>query len=244
MTANMHVEDLILAELDDALSAAEQRAIVSHVARCTRCAAFRLDQRRLHRAVAGRTLSSLELQLGHDLVWRRLAEQRVARTTAWRTAWGAFAFAALLALIAGATFMFGLRQGVARPDSSTVVIAQVDTATPVATGTLTVTERLGPGGTRMVEVVADLRFVAASDTGFVEVRAQQRGESYGVLATVPALVGVSRARVAGFFPPLPDPAKEHYEVWIHIEADGRVYDSARIPLRITADRSGMHARPD
>ena len=243
--ASAHVEDLILAELDDALSTAEHQALNAHAARCARCSSFRLEQRTLHRAAAGRPFSSMDLSLGHDLVWRRLAEPRVARTTAyWRTAWGAVALAAMLAVIAGATLTFGLRQGVARPDSSTVVIARVETDMAIAAGTLTVTERLGADRARQVVVLADLRLLATSTAGLLEIRAQQRGESYGVLAALPALAGVTRAHLEGTFLPLPVNSSEHYDVWIHIEADGRVYESAPILLRITSDRTGTHARPD
>lgn len=243
--ASAHVEDLILAELDDALSAAEHQTLNAHAAHCARCSAFRLEQRTLHRAAAGRPFSSMDLSLGRDLVWRRLAEPRVVRATAsWQTAWGVVAIAAMLALIAAATLTFGLRQGVARPDSSTVVIAQVETDMPIAAGTLVVTERLGADRARQVVVLADLRLLSTSTTGLLEIRAQQPGESYGVLAVLPALAGVTRAHVEGAFPPLPVNSSAHYDVWIHIEADGRVYESAPILLRITSDRTGTHARRD
>lgn len=245
LNAGEHVDELILAELDDAVGAVERRTIESHVATCPRCASLRMEQRSLQHMLAGPQLSSMDLGRGHDLVWTRLAEPRPARAGGfWRTAWGAVALIATIAVVAGVTLTFVVTQGAARPDTRAVVIAQQDVSVASGVGTVTITERLGTDGSRQVVVATDLRLVPSPTTGVLEIRAQQTGESYGVLATVPSLTGVSRVRIEGILPPLPANANDHYDVWIHLEVDGRMYDSPPIPLRLTSDRTGMHARSD
>jgi hypothetical protein len=239
-----HVDELILAELDGALSAVERKTIESHVMRCDRCAATRMEQRSIQNTVAGPPISSMDLARGHDLVWRRLVEPRLAPAAGfWRSAWSAVALAATIALVVGVALTFIVTQSAARPDSRAVVIAQQAVAVGPGAGTVTVTERLGPDSARQVVVASDLRFAPSPTKGVLEVRLQRTGESYGILAAIPTLAGVSAARTEGIVPP-PASASDHYDVWVHVEIDGRVYDSAPIPLRITSDRTGTHARPD
>ena len=246
MTLNQgeHVDELILAELDGALSAVERKTIESHVMRCDRCAATRMEQRSMQNTLAGPPVSSMDLTRGHDLIWRRIAEPRLAEATGfWRTAWTAVTLAATIALVVGVALTFIVTHGAARPDSSAAVIAQQDLALGAGVGMVTVTERLGPAVARQVVVTSDLRFAPAPGSGVLQIRLQRTGETYGILAAVPSLAGVTSTRIEGIVPP-PASASDHYDVWVHVEIDGRVYDGAPISLRITSDRSGTHARRD
>lgn len=241
---NEHVEALILAELDGTLGAADSTTIASHVLRCPRCAGLRMEQRALHQALAGRPLTSRDLDRGHDLVWRRLAQPRVAPGGGfWRGGWGRIALAATVALVAAAALGFGVAQNAARPDRATVVVAETEVVLAGATGTLTVTEGPRADGVRQVIVTADLRLSPPPTGGLMEIRIQRAGESYGVLATAPVLTGVSRAHVEGVFPSDPAASGERYFISVHLETDGVVQDSTPVPLRITSDRMGVHARP-
>lgn len=241
-----HVEGLILAELDNDLGALDRKTMESHVRQCAECAGFRMDQRALQRAVAGPPLSPIELESGHDLVWRRLSEARVARGRAlWRTAWNSLALIAMGAFIAGVTLTFGLTRGAAEPDSTTAVVARQEISLSQAVGTITVVERLGADRIRQVVVMTDLRLEPAPTGGVLEIRTQKVGEGYGILATVPTLTGVSHANIEGAFSLLQAGTNSaHYDVWVLIEADGVTYQSSPIPLRISSDRAGLHARLD
>lgn len=240
-----HVEDLILAELDRRLDPAEATVLGSHILTCARCAGFRMEQRALHQSVAGPAVPSMELARAHDLMWSRIAHPVVVPAAGfWRTARGATALMAVAALAVGVVLVLGLTQGVARPDTRTVVVAQQEISLTQGGGTLTVTERLGPDGARQVVVTTDLRLAPAPAAGSLEIRAQETGESYGVLATIPALAGVSHAHVEGSFPALPSGTRSLYSVSVHLEADGRADDSPAILLRITSDRTGVHAQTE
>lgn len=247
MTANSgdHVEDLILAELDRGLNSVERGVVGSHILTCADCARFRMEQRALQQSVAGRSVPSMELSRAHDLIWSRIAQPRVVPAGGfWRTAWGATALTLAVVIAVGLVLALGLTQGVARPDTRTIVLAQQDISLTPGGGTLTVTERLGPDGARQVVVTADLRLAPPPAEGLLEIRTQQIGESYGVLARAPVLAGVSHAHIEGSFPALPRGASGHYNVSVHLEADGRAYDSTPIPLTITSDRTGVHAQTE
>ncbi len=105
------------------------------------------------------------------------------------------------------------------------------------------TERPRADGVRQVIVAADLRLSPPPTEGLLEIRVQRVGENYGVLATLTALAGVSRAHIEGAFPSEPAPSADRYFISVHLETDGSVYDSTPLPLRVTGDRMGLHARP-
>ena len=246
MTINLneHVDALIFAELDGTLGAADGRTIATHVLQCPQCAGLRMEQRALAQALAGQPLTSADLNRGHDLVWRRLAQPRIAPGGAfWRGGWGGAALAATVALVAAVALGFGVAQNAARPDLATVVVAETEVVLGGAAGTLTVTERPRADGVRQVIVTADLRLSPRPTDGLLEIRVQRAGERYGVLATAPVLTGVSHVHIGGAFPSEPIVTGERYFIWVHLEMDGVVQDSTPVPLRITSDRMGVHARP-
>lgn len=241
---NEHVDALIFAELDGTLGAPESKAITTHVLRCPQCAGLRMEQRALHQALAGQPLTSMELGRGHDLVWRRLAQPRVAPAGGfWGARWGGAALAATIALVAAVALGFGVVQNAARPDLATVVVSESEVLLEGATGTLTVAERPRADGLGQVIVTVDLRLSPRPTSGLMEIRFQRAGESYGILGTAPGLTGVSRLHIGGAFPSDPAPSGERYFISVHLETDGVVQDSTPVPLRITSDRTGMHARP-
>jgi len=241
---NEHVDALIFAELDGTLEAAESKTIALHVLQCSRCASLRMEQRALQLSLAGPPLTSMDLDRGHDLVWRRLAQPRVAPAGGfWRGGWGGVVLAATVALVAAVALGFGVAQSAARPDLGTAVVVQSDVVLAGATGTLTVTERPRTDGARQVVVTTDLRLSPPPTDGVLEIRVRRAGESYGILAAAPVLTGVSRVHIGGAFPSEPAVSGERYFIWVHLETDGVTQDSTPIPLRITSDRIGVHARP-
>jgi hypothetical protein len=237
------VEDLVLADLDDALDAATGRALREHIGSCMTCARIAYEQRRIASALAtppnsGETERARLANL--DRIRSRRTKAPVARFVASLSVG-----LGLLLITVVATVL--ISEGAADP---TIPVREqlVERADHVGNAAVTLVVEDGravarPGASTSVVVRADVRFAEPPTRGFLEVRIRREGEEfYGIVARAPSLVGASRSTIEGQLPAADRGPSAVYLVWLHVEYDAGDYDTAPITIEVYAVAGGERGR--
>jgi hypothetical protein len=234
------VEELLSAELDHALSAAEARALQEHLRACHECKELAARQDRLH--IELRTSASPGDARHRKVIWAGIASRRARprRALAGRVLQFGLAAAVLVAaVLTGLVFVDG---PAAAPPPLREVVASASFELPGGQGTLTVEQgtALARAGAQIgVGARAELRLAQAPTRGEAEIRFRRQGESaYGVLGASPDIAGSTRASFGGSFSRPAAPDKVTYEVWVHFESALGSVDTPPLVISISATRRG------
>lgn len=242
------VEDLILVEIDGALTAEEQAALAEHLRECDACRALSARHGRLHERL--RASSGVPIpQIVRDEIWAGVASRRAAPQRWGLGLVGQLAVAVVVLLVAAlASFVLVERTRVAAPTPVREVVVATDFVLPGGgSGTLTIEQGsafASPGEQIGVGARAELRFARPPASGSAEIRFRREGDaSYGLLGSAPDLTGSSRLSFGGLFPRLQENRPATYEVWLHLISDAGTADSTPVLIDVTATRRGLEARP-
>lgn len=245
--AGRRVEELIFAELDDALTQEEERELHGHLAACEPCQRLRLRQRSLHAGLAGRRNDYRATARAEERVWRRLEEARTPGPPRVGADWRALLtlVAVALALFVGIGILVATRVDVASPVPEREEIAALAFVFTGGRGSLQVEQGRAAAHPRSdTGVLARtwLEFDAPTD-GLAEIRVREPGQpSYGILARAD-LSGTRRASLEGRFPPLRPGESRTWELWTHLETASRVFASEPLAIEVVGTRQGERARP-
>lgn len=239
------VEELILAELDQALPPNSEVAFEEHLRGCVACRELRVRHRRLHERL--RTPPEPRtVERAREQIWAGIASRRSAprRSRAGPLARLAFVAAVLLAA-AAVSPLLAERVPVAAPAREEVTRLGFDLPGGGA-GTLFIEQgsALARAGEEVgVGARAELLFDRAVPAGAAEIRFQGEGDhSYGVLGAAPDLAGVTRMRFGGTFPRPPGGLPVTYRVWVHLEAQGLTLDTQMLHIDVLPLPRGERAR--
>lgn len=236
------VEELIVGATDGALSEASRATLRTHLVSCPTCAELSSEHARLAQRLATPIESTTAM-------YESLARVRQTAAAKPRVGWarpgGAMAlFAGVsMALVLAVLASFAIGESVARlqiPERELVserseLLGEDRLVLRVEDG------RFAATGAQTSGVLISAEFTLASPrTGRAELRFAPRGEPFGVLATVPDLVGVTRARIENRMPQVD--AVTVVEIWLHVEGGQAALDSERLRVQIEPGHGGLRAR--
>lgn len=245
--AGTAIEDLILAELDDELPDASERAYRAHVAACAECQRLRAQ----HRALQTRLAAALPARDAQPRVWAAVrGGPRQARWGGLQAGLAAVAAAVVLVLAIGS--LGSIRVGVAGDGLPVLYredIARVATG-DAGDGTLAVIVKRPESAPRDLRAFAVLQLqVAATDLpGIVEIRFQERGaDAHGVLGRIrlgPEDRASGRAQLTldAPFPPLGRGERRVYRVWVSVEGPRGERRSPELAIEVSGEAGGQRAR--
>jgi len=236
------VEDLIISATDGTLGGASQVALRTHLLNCPTCAELSSEHARLAQRLATPVESAAAMR--ESFVRVRQAASAKPRP-AWARTGSAIALLAGVsaALVVAVLASLAIGESVARlqiPERELVsersellgedrLVLRVEDGRFAATG----------AQTSGVLISAELT-LASPRTGRAELRFAPRGEPFGVLATVPDLVGATKARIENRMPQVD--ALTVIEIWLHIEGSQAALDSGRLTVQIEPRHGGVRAR--
>jgi hypothetical protein len=241
------VEDLILAELDQALSRQLGRALEEHLRICGSCRELQARHRRLHERLRAPVEERLLARVRSE-VWAGISSRRTAATKSVPALLPQLALvAALIALAALTGTLLAERVQVAAPAPAREEVARMSFDLPEGgSGTLLIEQGAAlarPGEEVGVGARAEVRSARAIRAGSAEIRFQGEGDlSYGILGAAPDLAGLSRTSFGGTFPRPPGITVLTYRVWVHLEADGATLDTQPLLIVVMPLQAGERAR--
>lgn len=240
------VEELILAELDHALSPREERALTDHVQACVSCRELRLQHQRLHQRI-GVPVEAKIVSRERPRIWERIeAARRIAPRRTPLVVLSAVAAVLVLGLGIAVALLAGRAQvGVLAPANEEVVRLSFERPDGLA-GTLAVEQGPAvarPGEGTGVAARAEIAFPRKVAAGTAEIRSQAEGEpSYHTLASV-GLATTTRASARGTLPRPEGTEPVVYRLWVHIETDEGTFDTQPLVIDLIPLKSGERARP-
>lgn len=237
------VGELLSAEIDRALSAEESTALHAHLLACEMCRNLRASLLSVQTRVRVGEPRANEVIRAQQESLARIITVRQHTSLVATLAHGALVVAAaLVAIVALAMWPRTPSANPAIPERELVATRTSDTAL----GTVTLTIEQGRFAARPrqnigVTTRAEIRLNVATE-GSAQIRIEEPGETYGILATTPNVAGATLVRLDGALPPL-DPGESHdYKVWVHLETTAGMYDSEPLLIRVEGSPDGERAR--